>query len=115
MILYRLSIRELDVVNDQYQKLESLYALPRLLVGLHQYECHRQGGVSGFRSLGFFGSQAQCYRGRLNRLVARLKHLKNVSGLYRLNNEGERVFVNDEENDRIRKEFRTRVQNECDI
>jgi len=47
--------------------------------------------------------------------VARLKHLKNVSGLYRLNNEGERVFVNDEENDRIRKEFRTRVQSECDI
>jgi hypothetical protein len=53
LILYRFSIRELDVVNDQYQKLEFPDAFPRLLVGLHQYEYYRQGGVSGFRSLGF--------------------------------------------------------------
>lgn len=48
-------------------------------------------------------------------LEARLKHLKSVSGIYRLNKEGERIFVNDEENERIRKEFRARVQSECDI
>ncbi|WP_417515278.1 DUF4124 domain-containing protein [Marinobacter sp.] len=48
-------------------------------------------------------------------LQARLKYLKSVSGIYRLNKDGERVFVNDEENERIRKEFRARVQSECDI
>ncbi|MEQ8185051.1 DUF4124 domain-containing protein [Marinobacter salarius] len=46
-------------------------------------------------------------------LRARLKYIKSVSGIYRLNNDGERVFVDDEENERIRQEFRTKVQNEC--
>jgi hypothetical protein len=44
-----------------------------------------------------------------------VKYLKSVSGIYRLNKEGERVFVNDEENERIRKEFQARVQSECNI
>lgn len=46
-------------------------------------------------------------------LRARLKHLKSVSRMYRLNKEGERVFVDDEENERIRQEFRVKVQSEC--
>ena len=46
-------------------------------------------------------------------LRARLKHLKSVSRMYRLNKEGERVFVDDEENERIRQEFRAKVQSEC--
>jgi hypothetical protein len=33
--------------------------------------------------------------------------------MYRLNKEGERVFVDDEENERIRQEFRAKVQSEC--
>ena len=46
-------------------------------------------------------------------LRARLKYMKSVSGIYRLNNDGERVFVDDEENKRIRQEFRAKVQSEC--
>lgn len=49
------------------------------------------------------------------RMEARLKHLQRVSGIYELNKDGERVFVNDEENERIREEFRARVQRECGI
>lgn len=52
---------------------------------------------------------------RCDALRARMKYLESVSGIYRLNNEGERVFVDDEENERIRKEFQVRVQNECNI
>jgi hypothetical protein len=52
---------------------------------------------------------------RCQALQARLKYLKSVSGIYRLNSEGERVFVDDEENERLREEFRARVQSECDI
>ncbi len=46
-------------------------------------------------------------------LRARLIHLKSVSGIYRLNNEGERIFVDDEENERLRREFQARVRKEC--
>ena len=46
-------------------------------------------------------------------LQARLKYLNRVSGIYHLNSEGERVFVDDEENERIRREFRARVREEC--
>lgn len=48
-------------------------------------------------------------------MQARLKYLAKVSGIYELNKEGERVFVNDEENERIRKEFKARVQRECGV
>lgn len=54
-------------------------------------------------------------RAHCERLEARLKHLNTVSGIYQLNKNGERVFVNDEENERIREEFRARVQRECNI
>lgn len=50
---------------------------------------------------------------RCEALQARLKYLKSVSGIYRINSEGERVFVDDEENERLRREFRERVHNEC--
>ncbi|RBW50290.1 DUF4124 domain-containing protein [Marinobacter sp. F3R11] len=52
---------------------------------------------------------------RCEDLVARMKYLERVSRLYRLNKDGERVYVNDEENEQIRKEFRAHVQSECDI
>lgn len=52
---------------------------------------------------------------RCQALTSRLKFLNSVSGIYRLNNEGERVFVDDQENERLRREFRARVQSECDI
>ncbi len=54
------------------------------------------------------------HEARCQALRARLKHLKTVSGIYRLNNEGERVFVDDEENERLRREFQAKVQSECD-
>lgn len=53
------------------------------------------------------------HKARCEGLLARLKYLKSVSGIYRLNNEGERVFVDDEENERLRHEFRARVQSDC--
>ncbi|MBL3556016.1 MULTISPECIES: DUF4124 domain-containing protein [Marinobacter] len=54
------------------------------------------------------------HEARCQALRARLKFLKSVSGIYRLNDEGERVFVDDQENERLRREFRARVQSECD-
>lgn len=60
-------------------------------------------------------SKAAKHEARCQALHARLKYLKSVSGIYRLNSEGERVFVDDEENERLREEFRARVQSECDI
>jgi len=58
-------------------------------------------------------AKAAKHEARCEALRARLKYLKSVSGIYRLNSEGERVFVDDEENERIRQEFRARVQSEC--
>ncbi|MDO6823839.1 DUF4124 domain-containing protein [Marinobacter sp. 1_MG-2023] len=58
-------------------------------------------------------TKAAKHRVHCESLEARLKYLKSVSGIYRLNKDGERVFVNDDENERIRNEFRSRVQNEC--
>lgn len=52
-------------------------------------------------------------KARCDSLKARLKYLARVSGIYELNKEGERVFVSDEQNERIRKDFRARVQKEC--
>lgn len=60
-------------------------------------------------------ARAADLKARCERLEARLKYLKSVSGIYRLNKDGERVFVNDDENERIREEFRARVQKECQI
>lgn len=51
---------------------------------------------------------------RCERLRGRLKYLKSVSKIYRINNDGERVYVDDEENERLRREFTARVQSECD-
>lgn len=59
-------------------------------------------------------AKAAKHEARCQALRARLKHLKRVSGIYRLNKDGEQVFVDDEENERIRREFRDKVQRECD-
>lgn len=58
-------------------------------------------------------ARAASQESRCKALRARLKHLESVSGIYRLNNAGERVFVDDEENQRIRREFRAKVRSEC--
>lgn len=50
---------------------------------------------------------------RCEALQGRLKYLKSVSRLYRVNNEGERVYVDDEENERLRREFQAKVREEC--
>lgn len=50
---------------------------------------------------------------RCEQLRGRLKYLKSVSKIYRINNDGERVYVDDEENERLRREFTARVQSEC--
>ncbi|WP_308318786.1 DUF4124 domain-containing protein [Marinobacter sp. F4206] len=47
------------------------------------------------------------------KLRARLKYMKSVSGFYSLNDQGERVFVNDAENSQIRERFREKVQQTC--
>ncbi|MBK1872713.1 MULTISPECIES: DUF4124 domain-containing protein [Marinobacter] len=60
-------------------------------------------------------AKAEKLRVHCERMEARLKHLNTVSGIYQLNKDGERVFVNDEENERIREEFRARVHRECNI
>ncbi|MCL7942987.1 DUF4124 domain-containing protein [Marinobacter sp. ATCH36] len=60
-------------------------------------------------------ARAEKHEARCQALRARLKYLKSVSGIYRLNSEGERVFVNDEENKRLREQFSAQVQSECGI
>ena len=46
-------------------------------------------------------------------LQARLKFLASVSTFYNLNDQGERVFVNEAENARIRADFRQKVKRTC--
>ena len=50
---------------------------------------------------------------RCDAFRGRLKYRKSASRIYRVNNDGERVYVDDEENERIRREFQARVRNEC--
>ncbi|MEQ9545522.1 MAG: DUF4124 domain-containing protein [Marinobacter sp.] len=47
------------------------------------------------------------------RLRARLKHMESVSTFYNLNEQGERVFVSESENTRIRERFRKKVAEAC--
>lgn len=47
------------------------------------------------------------------KLQARLKFLASVSTFYNLNDQGERVFVNEAENARIRADFRQKVKRTC--
>lgn len=47
------------------------------------------------------------------KMRARLKHLDSVSTFYNLNEEGERVFVSESENTRIRERFRKKVEETC--
>ena len=46
-------------------------------------------------------------------LRARLKHLESVSTFYNLNDEGERVYVSEAENTRIREDFKKKVRETC--
>lgn len=46
-------------------------------------------------------------------LRARLKFLASVSTFYHLNDQGERVFVSEAENRRIREDFRSKVKDQC--
>jgi len=46
-------------------------------------------------------------------LRARLKYLASVSTFYNINDQGERVYVNEAENTRIREDFREKVRSTC--
>lgn len=47
------------------------------------------------------------------KLRARLKHMDSISTFYNLNEQGERVFVSESENTRIRERFRKKVEESC--
>ncbi|MBU2953110.1 DUF4124 domain-containing protein [Marinobacter sp. F3R08] len=47
------------------------------------------------------------------KLQSREKYLASVSRLYDINEQGERVYVNEAENDRIREDFGATVQKAC--
>ena len=47
------------------------------------------------------------------KLRARLKFLASVSTFYNINDQGERVYVNEAENTRIREDFREKVRSTC--
>lgn len=47
------------------------------------------------------------------KLRARLKYLASVSTFYNINDQGERVYVNEDENTRIREDFREKVRSTC--
>ncbi|MFL1468190.1 DUF4124 domain-containing protein [Marinobacter sp. DUT-3] len=48
-----------------------------------------------------------------SKLRARLKYMDSVSTFYNLNEQGERVFVSESENTRIRERFRKKVEETC--
>ena len=47
------------------------------------------------------------------RMRAELKNLARVSTFYRLDENGDRVYVTDEENEQVRKDFRRKVNEAC--
>lgn len=47
------------------------------------------------------------------KLRARLKFLASVSTFYNINDQGERVYVNEAENAQIREDFRAKVRKTC--
>jgi len=47
------------------------------------------------------------------RMRAELKNLARVSTFYRLDENGDRVYVTEEENDQVRKDFRKKVKEAC--
>ncbi|MHA7810779.1 MAG: DUF4124 domain-containing protein [Marinobacter adhaerens] len=47
------------------------------------------------------------------KLRARLKFLASVSTFYNINDQGERVYVNEAENTQIREDFRAKVRKTC--
>lgn len=47
------------------------------------------------------------------RLAARLKHMDSISVFYRLNAQGERVFLSDAEGDALREKARQRYSDQC--
>jgi len=58
-------------------------------------------------------ARAEHHKARCDALRGRLLYLKSVSRIYRINTEGERVYVDDEENERLRREFQAKVREEC--
>lgn len=46
-------------------------------------------------------------------MLAELKHMERVSVFYELNDEGERVFLDDETGDRLRREYREKYDEHC--
>jgi hypothetical protein len=57
--------------------------------------------------------QAEMQDARCRKLRAQLKHMASVSTFYNLNEDGERVFVSEEDNTRIRERFSQRVKQAC--
>lgn len=57
--------------------------------------------------------KAEKQAGLCRKLRARLKYLASVSTFYHINDQGERVYVNEAENARIREDFREKVRNTC--
>lgn len=46
-------------------------------------------------------------------MLAELKHMERISMFYELNEEGERVFLDDETGDRFRREYRAKYEKHC--
>lgn len=57
--------------------------------------------------------QAEMHDARCRKFRAQLKHMASVSTFYNLNQKGERVFVSEEDNARIRERFSQRVRQTC--
>lgn len=57
--------------------------------------------------------RAEMQEARCRKLKAQLKHMASVSTFYNLNEDGEKVFVSEEDNTRIRERFSQRVRQAC--
>lgn len=47
------------------------------------------------------------------KMLAELNHMKSITRFYRLNDQGETVFLSDEEGDRMRKKYRRTYEERC--
>lgn len=50
---------------------------------------------------------------RCRQLRARVEHQKSISAFYRVNEEGERVFMSDAENEKVRERYRAKMAEVC--
>lgn len=58
-------------------------------------------------------AQAEKRKAACREMLAEIKHMEKVRAFYELNDDGERVFLDDEAGDRIRREYQQKYDANC--